>query len=267
MQNFLKFLTLGLGEGERPNGVFWWGFYTRPNVDEFFEAALRYMSGGTIDPAKLPSAGERAKVIGAMLSSGRYLFVLDGLEPLQHQEGDRYGLLKNENLRAFLSYFSAPDSRSFCLLSSRVPLLDLLEYTSYRHRDVIQLSPRDGRSLLRTIGVKGDDDTLEQVVAQWGGHALTLSLLGTYLAEQCEGDVRKISAIPPPTADEPCYDRVNRVLQRYDRHLDDAERAFLMIFSLFRLPVEKTAFDSMFRFQGKKPGFSNNSSDIFHHET
>jgi hypothetical protein len=56
-----------------PDGVFWWGFYTRPSVDEFFEAALAYMSGGRIDPRRLPSASVRAQVIGAMLGAGRYL--------------------------------------------------------------------------------------------------------------------------------------------------------------------------------------------------
>jgi hypothetical protein len=35
----------------RPDGVFWWAFYDRPNVDEFFEAALEYMGGGRIRPA------------------------------------------------------------------------------------------------------------------------------------------------------------------------------------------------------------------------
>ena len=41
---------------------------------------LAYMSGGRIDPRKVPSASVRAQVIGAMLGAGRYLFILDGLE-------------------------------------------------------------------------------------------------------------------------------------------------------------------------------------------
>jgi hypothetical protein len=34
----------------KPDCVFWWGFYDRPNVDEFLEAAVNYLSGGLVDP-------------------------------------------------------------------------------------------------------------------------------------------------------------------------------------------------------------------------
>ena len=83
--------------GERPgkgvDGLFWWGFYENRSVDEFLEAALNYLSGGRIDPKAVPSSSLRAQIIGAMLGAGRYLFVLDGLEVMQHQDGDQYGLL------------------------------------------------------------------------------------------------------------------------------------------------------------------------------
>ena len=138
----------------QPDGVFWWGFYTRPSVDEFFEAALTYLSGERIDPRKVPSANVRAQVIGAVLGAGRYLFVLDGLEVMQHQEGDQYGLLVSADLRQFLGYFAAPGHQSFCLITSRAPVLDLMDYTTYTHRDVNRLSEADGRALLRKVGVK-----------------------------------------------------------------------------------------------------------------
>jgi tetratricopeptide (TPR) repeat protein len=237
----------GPGEGAKPDGVFWWGFYTRPSVDEFFEAALEYMSGGRIDPRQYPSSSAKAHLIAGMLYAGRYLFVLDGLEVMQHQEGDQYGLLKSTDLREFLSYFAAPEHQSFCLITSRAPVLDLMEYTTYTHRDVARLSPADGRALLRRVGVTGPDAALDKVVADWDGHALTLGLLGSYLAERHGGDVAYIGEIPPPTADEPRYERVHRVLRRYDDHLTQAERAFLILFSAFRTPVEEAAFAKVFR--------------------
>jgi hypothetical protein len=230
-----------------PDGVFWWGFYERPSVDEFFEAALAWLGGGRIDPRRLPGASVRAQVIGAMLGAGRYLFVLDGLEVMQHQDGDRYGLLRSADLRSFLELFAAPGHASFCLLTSRAPLLDLMDYTTYAHRDVTRLSPGDGRALLRKLGVRGTDAALDRLVADWDGHALTLGLLGGYLADRYGGDVTKIDDLPPPTADEPRYERVHRVLRRYDEHLSDAERAFLKLFSAFRTPVQESAFDRVFR--------------------
>ncbi len=231
----------------QPDGVFWWGFYESPSVDEFFEAALKYMSGGKIDPRGVPSSNAKAQIVAAMLGSGKYLFVLDGLEVMQHQEGDRYGLLKSKDFQEFLEYFSAPEHNSFCLITSRAPLLDLMEYTTYTHRDVTRLSTDDGRDLLRKLEVKGSDDALNKVVKEWDGHALTISLLGAHIADNFGGDISKIEDIDPPTANEPRYERVHRVLRRYDEHLSEAERAFLTLFSVFRTPVEESAFEKVFR--------------------
>jgi tetratricopeptide (TPR) repeat protein len=231
----------------QPDGVFWWGFYTKPNVDEFFEAALKYLSGGRVDSRQHPSSSAKAHLIAAMLYTGRYLFVLDGLEVLQHQKGDQYGLVKSADLREFLSYFAASGHQSFCLITSRAPVLDLMEYTTYSHQDVTRLSSADGRALLRVVGVKGPDAALDKAVAEWDGHALTLGLLGAYLAEDHGGNISCLDEIPTPTAEEPRYERVYRVLRRYDEYLSKAERAFLMLFSAFRTPVEETAFDRVFR--------------------
>jgi tetratricopeptide (TPR) repeat protein len=247
--------------GARPDGVFWWGFYTRPSIDEFFEAALAYMSGGRIDPRRISSASTRAQVIGAMLGAGRYLFVMDGLEVMQHQAGDSYGLLRSNDLRDFLQLFCAPGHQSFCLITSRAPLLDLMSYSTYRHRDVTRLSPPDGRALLRRLGVRAHgrapvrDAALDVVVADWDGHALTLGLLGAYLVERHSGDVGKLDLddISPPTADEDRYERVHRVLRRYDEHLTEAERAFLTLFSAFRTPVHESAFEKVFRASAQPP--------------
>ncbi len=228
------------------DGLFWWGFYENRSIDEFLEAALNFLSGGKIDPRQVPSSSLRAQIIGAMLGAGRYLFVLDGLEVLQHQEGDQYGLLQSNDLRDLLTYFARPDNQSFCLITSRAPLLDLMEYTTYTHRDVERLSEADGVALLERLHVKGSKPQLGKVVADWDGHALTISLLGSYLAEKYNGEIAHLADIPIPTANEPRYERVHRVLRRYDEHLTAAEREFLKLFSAFRTPVHESAFEKVF---------------------
>jgi tetratricopeptide (TPR) repeat protein len=84
------------------------------------------------------------------------------------------------------------------------------------------------------------------VVSDWDGHALTISLLGSYLAEKHGGDIAHLAEIPIPTADEPRYERVHRVLRRYDEHLTETEREFLKLFSAFRTPVHEGAFEKVF---------------------
>ncbi|MDP8240098.1 MAG: trypsin-like peptidase domain-containing protein [Candidatus Hatepunaea meridiana] len=231
----------------QPDGVFWWGFYTNPSVDEFFESALKYLSEDKVDPKKLGSASEKAKYIWAMLGSGRYLFVLDGLEVMQHQDGNDYGSLRSGGLRDFLKFIADPGHNSYCLITSRAPVIDLVQFNTYRHRSVSRLTDRDGIDLLKEYGVKGADTELKNVVKDWDGHALVLSLIATLLAEIHGGDIKQIGDIPLPTEDEDRYTRVHRVLRRYDDHLNDAERSFMKLFSAFRTPVAKKAFKKVFR--------------------
>jgi len=71
-------------------------------------------------------------------------------------------------------------------------------------------------------------------------------LLGSYLAEKYNGDIAHLADIPIPTANEPRYERVHRVLRRYDEHLTEGEREFLKLFSAFRTPVHESAFEKVF---------------------
>ncbi len=122
-----------------------------------------------------------------------------------------------------------------------------MDYTTYTHRDVERLLPADGRALLRKLCVQGTDAELDKVVADWDGHALALSLLAAYLKDRYAGNVKHLADIPAPSADEPRYERIHRVLRRYDEHLTEAEREFLELFSAFRTPVHESAFEKVFR--------------------
>ncbi len=260
------------GRQSPPTGVFWWGFYDNQNVDEFFETALDFISGGQVGKDLFRASSAKTQAISAMLANGRYLFVLDGLEVLQRQEGDDYGLLTSPDLQTFLELFAAPGHGSFCLVTSRAPLLDLMAYTSYTHRDVGPVSEEDGRALLRELGVTGPDADLDQLVSQWDGHALTLSLLGSYLKWRHDGAVAfaadfdivgalREAPLPADAPDEARqrYAHVHRVLRRYDEHLTDAERAFMTLFSAFRTPVAPNAFARVFR--GKSADFADDADE------
>jgi tetratricopeptide (TPR) repeat protein len=247
----------------RADGIFWWSFYDQQSVEQFFEAALAWISGGKIDPREVPSANRRMHIVAGMLAAGRYLFVLDGFEVMQHQQDDDYGLVQSSDLREFLEYFANPGHDSFCLVTSRAPLLDLMAYTTYTHRDVDRLSENEGCRLLRQLGVKGREKQLVAVVNQWDGHALTVGLVGSYLAAAHGGDVSKagelefvgeegLAPIPAPDQADIAplagkYEHVHRVLRRYDEHLSEAERAFLTLFSAFRTPVTLEGFERVFR--------------------
>ena len=183
-----------------------------------------------------------------MLHGGRYLFVLDGLEVLQHQSGDQFGRIVNPDLQTFLGFFAAP--------THRVPLRDHQPHSFTRSElvhhgnQVRRPTPQsiEGRNLLRGLGVQGRDGQLDEVVEDWHGHALSLSLLSSYLVARHNGDVASVAEFfHDEKTPEVRSTLVNRILRRYDEHLTPAERAFLMVLSTFRIPVRDGALPVVFR--------------------
>jgi tetratricopeptide (TPR) repeat protein len=233
-----------LSSDRKPQAVFWWGFYENGGIDEFFEALAEFLVGDLIDISDYKSASEKIRLINSVLrKGGRYLFVLDGLEVLQHESGDDYGLLKSPDLREWLRTLAKGENEAFCVVTSRAPLFDLIDLTTFVHRDVERLTDGEGCELLQKLGVRGEAAALRQVVRDWDGYALVLSLLGTYLVERFAGDVGAIGEIAVPLVREGRYDRVRRVLRRYDEHLSETEREVMECFSAFRLPVKEAALE------------------------
>jgi hypothetical protein len=128
--------TLMQGQTQ-PDGVFWWSFHTNPNVDALFEALLSHLSTRLVDARQYPSTNARVQVLGAMLRAGRYLFVLDGLDRWQQSGSQQTGVLRSPDLREFLAYLAAPGHQAFCLLTSSLPLVDLLPFPGYRQRTLL----------------------------------------------------------------------------------------------------------------------------------
>ncbi|MER7816788.1 trypsin-like peptidase domain-containing protein [Streptomyces sp. NPDC096153] len=217
--------------------VFWWSFAERASADDFFEAALDFVSGGRISSDELPDGRARAECVAGLLGLRRFLFVLDGLEVMQHQTGDHYGTLLSSDLHDFLTFFATPGHRSLCLITTRAPVFDLVPYVTYQQIDVTPLSVAAGTELLRKLGIHGPDRSLEQVVHDWGGHALTLSLIAAILAKRHQGDSRRITSLPSPDPSLPRDQQVRRVLLDYDACLSGEERSFLVRYSVFRTPV------------------------------
>jgi hypothetical protein len=239
----------------RPDGVFWWTF-NGSNTEQFFEAAIGFVGG---DASEHRSATARVHYVVAAITGGRYVFVLDGLEQVQYESGDRYGLSRSEDLATFLTLFADRKHRSLCLVTSRAPLVDLLTSPAYEPVDVDRLTAADGRELLRRLRVHGPDAALEAIVERFGGHALTLTLVGAYLAEVYNGKVERVDQLSVPAAgQEDRHAGVRAVLERYDQHLTSLERAFLRVLSTFRRPVADADLPRLFERRDQRGGDGGN---------
>ncbi|MEE8587590.1 MAG: tetratricopeptide repeat protein, partial [Acidobacteriota bacterium] len=125
------------------------------------------------------------------------LLVLDGLEPLQYPPGAMEGQLKDPALDVLIRKLSLHNP-GLCIITSREKLSDIayLEETTAPVIQLEDLSPQAGALLLKRLGVKGTDEELQEASQAFAGHALALTLLGTYLSEFHHGDIRHWREVP-----------------------------------------------------------------------
>ena len=170
--------------------------------------------------------------------------VLDGLEPLQHPRNFDEGRLKDTAIRALLLSLASA-SRGLCLITSRQPVVDLRhrEGAAVLQQELNRLDRITGSALLRQLEVRGTEQELRDTVEEYHGHAYSLMLLGTYLGETLDHDIRRRGEIPLLDESDasirlPSHSR--RMFQAYVAHLgdDSPEVAVLRLLGFFDRAAE-----------------------------
>ncbi len=223
--------------------VYAWSFYSQgtseraASADLFIDQALRWF--GDADPTA-GSPWDKGERLARFIRQTRTLLILDGLEPLQHPPGTYEGRLKDAALQALLVEL-AGHQPGLCVVSTRERVGDLVEFengTVIQH-DLEHLSPQAGAEILRSLDVKGDDDELEQAAKEYGGHALALTLLGSYLGDVCEGDIRRRNEIESLEEDVRLGRHAEKVMRAYEKWLGEGmELAILRLLGLFDRPAD-----------------------------
>lgn len=245
-ERFLSWLL----DHENPDGVLVWSFYDDPDANHFLKSAHSYFTNG--EEATAVGAGWFHMLSEAFGTGGNYLLVLDGLERVQRQQTDAsgiYGELEDPLLRGLLSRLSAGAGNTRAVITTRFPVASIEKWIGkgYGIIDVDQLTGEAARSLLRVQGVKGTDAALDGVIADYGGHALTLDLLAGALANFFKGDPAAAPASGiPPNADQIQAARLGRVLALYEEHLPEQELDLLSRLCVFRFGAELDALQSIF---------------------
>jgi hypothetical protein len=90
------------------------------------------------------------------------------------------------------------------VITSRLPVADIADHerTTAPRLGLEQLSSDAGAKLLRALGVKGDEAELRTASEQFGGHCLALTLLGSYLTDAYDGDIRFRNEVSGHLADD-----------------------------------------------------------------
>jgi tetratricopeptide (TPR) repeat protein len=249
-------------------------FYDAPNPDTFF-AALAVWLRGRPPAANLTRVLSYQQTLELLAAAGRCLLVLDGLEKVQ-DDGERdgaFGQIRDGRLRDFV--LRAADGwlpHVSLLMTSRFRLYDPLASRAwyYRQIPIEKLAPPAAVKLLRDRGVHGTDDELERVADEQGFHALSVDLVGGYIANFCEGNpqhfwsppsagTEQTEALGPPldprlVAVREQERKFAHLAEQYHEALtksDPAALALLQRVCLFRLGVEAKTLASIFTGKGK----------------
>jgi serine/threonine protein kinase/predicted ATPase len=233
--------------------VFGWSFYRQgssgdtSSADEFLDAALAWF--GDPDP-RLGTAWEKGERLAKLVAHRRTLLVLDGLEPLQNPPGPQEGRVREPSLQALLRELAA-FNKGLCVITTRMPVGDIVDYerTSALRLDLEQLSCDAGARLLRALSVKGDEEQLRAASDDFSGHCLALTLLGSYLDEAYNGDVRRRKEVSERLAHDVRQGaHARKVMESYQIWFGEgSELSVLRMLGLFDRPADEKALEGLLK--------------------
>jgi serine/threonine protein kinase len=227
--------------------VFGWSFYRQgtnsgsSTADEFIDAALTWF--GDPDP-RIGTAWEKGQRLVKLVAHRRTLMILDGLESHQNPPGPQEGRIRGPALQALLRELAAFNT-GLCVITTRIPVADIADYDSpsVLRRDLEQLSSEAGAQLLRALGVEGPEAELRRASDEFSGHCLALTLMGSYLTDAYDGDIRCRAEVSKQLAHDVrqgVYAR--KVMESYQTWLGEGpELSVLRMLGLFDRPAEEKA--------------------------
>src|ERR1017187_737829 len=223
--------------------VFGWSFYSQgtsenrqTSSDPFFADILRFFKLA-VEPTA--SVYAKAEALADHLRKERVLLLLDGCEPLQDAAGD----MKDSALKALLQEL-ATQNKGLVVCTTRVRINDVPDDPPRAQSiDLDNLDPEHGAEYLRHLGVEGTEEELRQASTAYGNHALALTLLGTYLVDFCDKDVRRRTGSPKVMGDElKAGVHARHVMEGYARKFaGKPELKILRALSFFDRPAELVA--------------------------
>jgi tetratricopeptide (TPR) repeat protein len=233
--------------------VFGWSFYRQgtsegsSSADEFLDAALLWF--GDPDP-RIGTAWEKGERLAKLIAHRRTLLILDGLEPLQNPPGPNEGRVREPCLQALLRELAAFNS-GLCVITTRLPVADVggSEGGSAPRRNLEHLSSDSGARLLRALGVEGPEAEVRRASDEFSGHCLALTLLGSYLTDAFNGDIRCRDEVSSRLGNDVRQGaHARKVMASYEAWFRDGpELAVLHLLGLFDRPAEERAVEALLK--------------------
>ncbi|MFY9821251.1 MAG: toll/interleukin-1 receptor domain-containing protein [Thermoanaerobaculia bacterium] len=238
--------------------VFGWSFYsqgtdtTSASGEPFVNAALWWLGHRG---EEIRSAWEKGVTLAGLVRERRTLLILDGLEPLQHPPGEQTGRIKDPAVAALVREL-AVQNPGLCLITTRLRVADVAGKAGAAFLDLEKLPAEAGVALLRELGVQGSEAELRRACEEFGGHALALTLLGTWLRDLCGSDVRRRREMPLLAEEADEHGHARRVIAAYAGWFQEPERQALRLLGLFDRPAQPEAVKAL-RAEPAIPGLTD----------
>lgn len=180
--------------------VFGWSFPdvnryqdARQSMQEFLQQALEWFGPDMKIPASLL---EQINLLARLVQRRRTLLVLDNVSHL-HFTVDTSGNVHERQLLGALLNQLAAYNPGLCILASRkaVPVSRAFQSGVFQY-ELSSLDDTAGAHLLKQQGVRADNNRLRRIAHSFGGHPLSLCLLGSYLAQAYGGSPSRLDSIP-----------------------------------------------------------------------
>jgi tetratricopeptide (TPR) repeat protein len=244
--------------------VFGWSFYaqgtTRDVVssNEFIESALIWFN----EPKPLDGdEADKGRRLATLIRAQPTILILDGIESLQLAPGPNGGELVDPGLKSLLTSL-ASDNQGLCIVTTRYHIPDLDRFgPSVKEIRLDGLRDSDGAKLLQTMGVIGDQASLESAVSEYRGHPLALRLLATFLRDVHGGAIERRIDIPLRDWDKEQGGEARRIMDSYRRWLGEGSALqILRMLGLFDRPAEAAALSAL-RQHPPISGLTDHASD------
>jgi len=146
------------------------------------------------------------------------------------------------------------------VITTRTPIADIADHegTSAFRRNLEQLSSDAGAKLLRALGVNGDEAELRSASDEFHGHCLALTLLGSYLTDAYNGDIRRREEVSARLAHDLRQGAHARKVMYQSWLGEGPELAVLRILGLFDRPADEKALGALLK-SPSIPGLTESS--------
>lgn len=215
-----------------------WSFYDDSNTDAFLREACLLFTGKEPE-----TVGGTLQILQRALAAdnSQHLLVLDGMERIQsegraslHAKGD----LEDHRLKNLLRSIAAGQlGNTRALITTRFKLTDLAKWENagYKSTNLEVLDEATAISLLEAWKIKGTNEQLAAIAKSVGWHALSVSVLGSFLYNYCNGDPAAASQfnLDDAATDDTQAAKLARILTGYAKNLATQERDLIVRLSVF----------------------------------